>query len=127
MDVLNETGQRLLALLECGEVSDPCFKGCLPEMSRLTPFDLGRLLPIARTLPQLPPGHPALTAALHLERHARLVEPSFRPEDARAICGSPSHLRRKRITPMRRCNEVGASRAVLGFKQIFALGRTLLV
>lgn len=85
MEVLSETGRRLLALLECREISDPRFKGRLPDISRLTPVDLGRLLPIARTLPRLPPSHPAQIAAFHLEQHARLVEPSFCPEDARAI------------------------------------------
>lgn len=85
MEALSETGRRLLALLECREISHPRFKGSLPEASGLTPADLGRLLPIARALPQLPPGHPARMAAFHVEQHARLVEPSFRPEDARAI------------------------------------------
>ena len=98
---LSETGAAFLAVMKSQAVSHPSFKGQRLDPSRLTPVDIGRLLPIAlQRQNELPPSSPARQAIALVLRQANHIEFQIEAKDARTVLRlwEPSELRRREAT-----------------------------
>ena len=93
---LSETGAAFLIAMQSRAASHPRFTGQRLDPSRLTPKDLGRLLPIAvRMCDNASDPQTARVAARQVLWQATLTDPEFGAEDAHAFLSScaPAELR----------------------------------
>ena len=92
---LSETGAAFLVAMQSGAVSHPRFTGQRLNPSRLTPKDLGRLLPVAVRMRDNTSGAQAASvAARQVLSQAMLIDPEFCAEDAQAVLkfGAPTEV-----------------------------------